>query len=151
MTQNTAMTGGCQCGAVRYSVEGAKIAYCCHCTECQKQSSSAFGISVPVFESGLKIEGPLGCWTRPTDSGSYTDCHFCERCGTRLYHSGHSRSGIVTIKGGSLDNPQTVPIIAHIWTQSRRMDLPLDDSVPHWPKQPTTDADWLELMQGQVS
>lgn len=42
-------TGGCQCGKVRFSSEGAVLAlYICHCRECQKQSASAFGMSLQV-------------------------------------------------------------------------------------------------------
>ena len=45
-------TGGCQCGAVRYAIGGAPLAlYVCHCRECQKQSASAFGISLEVAPS----------------------------------------------------------------------------------------------------
>ncbi len=44
--------GGCQCGAIRYESEGQPIAlYICHCRECQKQSASAFGISLDVNRS----------------------------------------------------------------------------------------------------
>ena len=32
-------TGGCQCGGVRY-----EVVFVCHCRECRRQSSSAFGI-----------------------------------------------------------------------------------------------------------
>ena len=43
------LAGGCQCGAIRYAItaEPGPI-YVCHCRECQKQSASAFGISVSV-------------------------------------------------------------------------------------------------------
>ena len=45
-------TGGCQCGAVRYEVTGPPIKlYVCHCTECQRQSGSAFGMSFICAES----------------------------------------------------------------------------------------------------
>ena len=45
----TTHMGGCQCGAVRYTLATDKItAYACHCLECQKQSASAFAISVPI-------------------------------------------------------------------------------------------------------
>ena len=53
----TIRTGGCQCGALRYESAGEPIAlYVCHCRECQKQSASAFGISVivPVDAFDLK-------------------------------------------------------------------------------------------------
>jgi hypothetical protein len=39
--------GGCQCGRVRYRVEGEPLTLgICHCTECQRQSGSAFGMSM---------------------------------------------------------------------------------------------------------
>jgi len=41
------LTGGCQCGAVRYAVAAEPLRlYVCHCRECQKQSGSAFGMSL---------------------------------------------------------------------------------------------------------
>src|SRR5437899_11866971 len=42
-------TGGCQCGSVRYvlTTEPIRLA-ACHCKECQRQSGSAFGMSMPV-------------------------------------------------------------------------------------------------------
>ena len=43
------LTGGCQCGAVRYEVSAEPLeVYVCHCRECRRQSASAFGISVIV-------------------------------------------------------------------------------------------------------
>ena len=40
-------TGGCQCTAVRYELIGIpKMLYACHCSDCQKQSASAFGMSL---------------------------------------------------------------------------------------------------------
>src|ERR1700730_909187 len=46
-------TGGCQCGQVRYESSGESVAlYVCHCRECQKQSASAFGMSLEVPRTG---------------------------------------------------------------------------------------------------
>ena len=66
-------TGGCQCGAVRYSIERAAILtlYCCHCRECQRQSASGFGLSMKLQPAGFHLEfGTLGVWERPTDRGT---------------------------------------------------------------------------------
>ena len=50
------LEGGCQCGAIRYRVTGAPVTfYACHCTECQKQSASAFGLSLWVGRSDLQF------------------------------------------------------------------------------------------------
>lgn len=42
-------SGGCQCGAIRYEISGPPAAvYACHCTECQKQSGSAFAMAAVI-------------------------------------------------------------------------------------------------------
>ena len=63
--------GGCQCGAVRYRITGEPIAlYVCHCRECQKQSASAFGLSLEVPRAALRLtSGTPRRWTRMSDSG----------------------------------------------------------------------------------
>ena len=37
-------TGACRCGATRYelAVDSLTAIYCCHCTDCQRWSGSAF-------------------------------------------------------------------------------------------------------------
>ena len=68
-TQTT--NGGCQCDQIRYAVSGEPIVlYRCHCTECQRQSGSAFGMSMWIKEGEFKItSGPLEKTTRTADSG----------------------------------------------------------------------------------
>jgi hypothetical protein len=65
------IVGGCQCGTVRYEITDDPVAlYVCHCRECQKQSSSAFGISVIVKRSEFRVaRGEVKVWSRATDSG----------------------------------------------------------------------------------
>lgn len=141
-------TGGCQCGAVRYSISTATLAsYACHCRECQKQSASAFGMSVPIDKSDFSIKGALGSWERSADSGAVTRCHFCVRCGSRVYHDGSSRKGMVTIKGGSLDNAADLRPAAHIWTISKQDWVVLPQGVPQWDRQPTSPEEWTEILK----
>ncbi len=140
-------SGGCQCGAVRYEIAAEKLAaYACHCRECQKQSASAFGLSVPVMLDSLTVSGATMSWRRPTDSGSHTNCHFCTRCGSRLYHAGENRPGMVTIKGGSLDDAVDLEPVAHIWTRSKQDWMILPEGVPQWETQPQTPSEWMELL-----
>ena len=93
---STARSGGCQCGAVSDSAAAQPQGYACHCLDCQKQSSSAFGISIPMDAADLSVEGPLECFIKTADSGAQTDCFFCSHCGSRIYHEGKSRPGKVT-------------------------------------------------------
>jgi hypothetical protein len=49
------LTGGCQCGVLRYVVTAEPLAlYVCHCRECQKQSASAASDKVVGIGSGLR-------------------------------------------------------------------------------------------------
>lgn len=120
-TRESPLTGGCQCGAVRYALHGAPLTlYVCHCTECRGQSASAFGISVIVNAADLAlVEGETRVWARPTDLGGHLDCHFCPVCGSRLWHIGSRDPERVSVKGGSLDTPPDLSDAMHIWTASK--------------------------------
>jgi hypothetical protein len=72
-------TGGCQCGQIRYEIRAEPLTlYVCHCQECQKQSSSAFGMSMPVPRDAVVIlQGQPKQWQRVSDSGRDVICFFC--------------------------------------------------------------------------
>jgi hypothetical protein len=109
------LTGGCQCGVVRYEVAAAPLqVYVCHCRECRRQSASAFGISVIVPAAAFVLkQGRVGTWSRPTASGGVLECMFCTACGTRIRHA-DTRQDTVSIKGGSLDEPVDLAAAFHI-------------------------------------
>ena len=126
----TIRTGGCQCGALRYESAGEPIAlYVCHCRECQKQSASAFGMSLQVPRAGLRVtRGTPKFWTRPTDSGRRLRCVFCAHCGSRVWHEREGAAETLTIKAGSLDEPVDFSTAIHIWTSRKLpgMAIPAD-------------------------
>ena len=129
--------GGCQCGAVRYACTHAPLAlYVCHCTECRRQSSSAFGISVAVSaEAFAAVVGTPRQWTRPTASGGLLDCAFCGDCGSRLWH--RPRDGAtLNIKGGTLDAAPDLSGAIHIWTRSRLPGVVIPDSAVQFACEP---------------
>jgi len=111
------LTGGCQCGAQRYRIRAAPLTlYACHCSECQAQSSSAFGMSMLVRRDDLDADwSSLRVWTRPASIGGALTCHFCPNCGSRLFHTG---GGVVSVKAGSLDDRSWLRPVGHIWTRS---------------------------------
>ncbi len=131
------LTGGCQCGACHYRVAAAPLAlYVCHCTECRRQSGSAFGISVIVAKSAVRLDqGEVAVWSRPTDAGRTLDCAFCRVCGTRLFHTNPGRATL-SIKGGSLDEPPDLAAAVHIWTGRKLPGVLIPDGAPRLDGEP---------------
>ena len=120
--------GGCQCGAVRYRFTGRPLTlYLCHCKECQKQSASAFGMSLWVRRDSFEIlSGTPKVWSRPAASGGQMVCAFCSDCGSRLFHAGGPESETISLKAGSLDDTSWLRPAGHIWTKSAQTWMPLD-------------------------
>jgi hypothetical protein len=136
-------TGGCQCGAVRFEVRRDRlIAYACHCRECQRQSASAFGISVPVRRDQFEITGRVGVWTRVTDSGVRSDCAFCAECGTRLFHAPAVGGEFVTAKGGAFGDTSDLAPVAHLWISRKLPWVILQDDIPTFDTQPGDMRAW---------
>ncbi len=131
------LTGRCQCGAAAYWVTAQPEAvYVCHCRECQRQSSSAFGISVSVPKQHFHLQrGEVRCWSRGTDSGRTLDCYFCPICGSRLWHEGAGWDKL-SVKGGTFDLPVDLSRAIHIWTSRRLPGVAIPDNVVQFPEEP---------------
>jgi hypothetical protein len=49
--------GGCQCGAIRYSIDKQpRLTFACHCTDCQSRSGSEVVFPVCAFVTKQKTE-----------------------------------------------------------------------------------------------
>jgi len=93
-------TGGCQCGAVRYRIEGPlRHASICNCRMCQKAMGN-------LFAAWAEFDAPV-TWTRgrPSLFRSSTKVQrgFCSQCGTPLTYQWGSNNPTITI--GSFDRP----------------------------------------------
>ena len=50
------LEGGCRCGQVRIRIEAPPmLTMACHCTGCQKMSSSAYSLSAAIPSSGFSV------------------------------------------------------------------------------------------------
>ena len=101
----TKVTGGCQCGAVRYEwVGGLKYASVCHCRMCQKASGQPY-----MAFTGGKLEHLR--WTRGQPaifkSSEHGERGFCSACGTPLTYRMTS-TGRISVTMASLDNPEAI-------------------------------------------
>ncbi|MCG7391434.1 GFA family protein [Microvirga sp. ACRRW] len=100
-----AMTGGCQCGAVRYALMSEPThASICHCRMCQKAFGNYFSALTGVPRKDL-------IWTKGQPgnfrSSEAVERGFCRDCGTPLTYNALETDRI-TISIGSLDEPGRV-------------------------------------------
>ncbi|MBM3502610.1 MAG: GFA family protein [Alphaproteobacteria bacterium] len=130
--------GGCQCGRVRYEIRGEPLAvYACHCRECQRQSASAFGLSMPVHRKDVVMSGAAPKrFIRQAKSGRTVTGAFCETCGTRLFHEPSGEADTVNIKPGTLDDPSWIEPVAHVWLRSRQPWVVVPEGVLRYDEQP---------------
>ena len=96
------LSGGCQCGAARYSVEGdPQHVALCHCNDCRKSAGAPMVSWAAFAEEQFTLE--QGELTTFNSSGSALRS-FCPKCGTGIaYRNTEYLPGIVDIQSASLD------------------------------------------------
>ncbi len=143
--------GGCQCGAVRYRLTGRPVVfYLCHCTECQRHTSSAFGESLRLRSDDVEITGEVATTWRIAESGRKRYGHFCPSCGVRLVH-GSDGGAEVNMKAGTLDDTSWLAPAGHIWTRSAQRFMRFGEGELVYERQPedgyeTLKARWREMI-----
>lgn len=114
------LTGGCLCGAVRYSSEGRPLAtIVCHCEHCQRSTGSAFSIVVAVRRKTLHVDGELAAVeTVATDTGEDRQRQFCPRCGSPILSLAAELPGLALLKAGTLDDRSWLSPTVEGWRES---------------------------------
>lgn len=110
------ITGGCQCGAVRYSTTERPKPEFCHCRMCQRATGGVFAALGSVPKASLR-------WTRgePSyfESSTVAKRGFCPQCGTPLTFA-YNLSEHMDVTLGSLDDPEQVgPDLVQFAVESR--------------------------------
>ena len=133
------LTGGCQCGDIRYEVIGTpQQLVVCHCADCQRQSGSAFGMTLVVNEADFRLtQGELNTFASKSDAGRAKLGAFCPACGTRIYHKPEWRKGTVSVKPGTLDDTSILKPDIHIWTDSKQPWITIPEDVEAHEKYPS--------------
>lgn len=122
------LSGGCNCGQVRYELDGEPIRVgLCHCETCRKGSGSAFSFFGIWPMASAKISGELGCWQSRAGGE-----RFCPRCGSPLFCWAEG-SDAIEIKLGTLDGGPSALLPAYeLWTIRREPWLKrLQDAEQH--------------------
>lgn len=131
------LSGGCNCGRVRYELDGEPIRVgICHCETCRKDSGSAFAYFAIWHRANATLTGELACW-RSRAGGE----RFCPKCGSSLF-SWAEGSDEIEIKLGTLDDPPGALTPAYeLWTFRREQWLaPLKGADQHTRDRPDSSA-----------
>jgi hypothetical protein len=135
------LTGGCLCGAIRYEIAQPPITvYTCHCTDCQRITSSAFSIGMVVPAEAVRLLGATRTVENMADSGRIKRRLICPNCG--IWIGGNPRAGdqvpgmVRVIRAGTLDDTSWVRPTIHFWTRSRQPWIVLPDGDQQFDTQP---------------
>jgi hypothetical protein len=113
------LLGGCLCGAVRYSLNGAPLlVHVCHCHDCQSVSGSAYSLTVLVTTAALALTGPLETFTRTTASGREVRNTACSKCRAGLTSNDVARPNYTGLRAGTLDDANWAVPIAQTFVRS---------------------------------
>ena len=115
-----AITGGCLCGKVRFTIEAdAPIAArVCWCRVCQYVGAGS-GTANAVFpKDKTEVTGALASYDNIAESGNHMRRSFCPSCGTPLFSEAAERPQALVVRIGALDEPADVRPQMTIWTRS---------------------------------
>jgi hypothetical protein len=125
------LTGGCLCGAVRWTATGApKVVHHCHCSMCRRWTGGAFATLVWLDSSHVQWTGAAPVRYRSSPIAVRTHCACC---GTPLALAYDAR-GDIALAIGALDHPDVVTPSHHYGVEGR---LPWADIGCDLPGKPT--------------
>jgi hypothetical protein len=113
------LTGGCQCGRIRYAVDAdVTEASLCHCRMCQRWTGGVAAALVSVQRAAVT-------WSREPDryrSSPIAWRGFCSACGTPLTFAFAQGSDEIELTVGSFDDPYRVRPTRHFGLESAHRD-----------------------------
>ena len=114
-----AITGGCRCGSVRYSIDAQPVAArYCWCRDCQYIGAGSGTVNVFFPSEALTVEGRLTAYQSSAASGNAMHRQFCPKCGTPLFTQSEARQQVIGIRAGTLDDPEVGKPSKTIWISS---------------------------------
>jgi hypothetical protein len=130
------LNGKCGCGAVSYTMKTRPIVvHCCHCTDCQRLTGSAFVLNAILEADQFECDGPVQKATFPTPSGKGQTVTRCAECGVAVFSSYLVREGKLRyIRVGTLDDPAACPPDVHIFTSTKLPWVELGTQIPAFEK-----------------
>lgn len=129
------ITGGCLCGAIRYSVsQPLDRIIACHCTHCQKASGAGASHNALLPSSALTFTaGKPKLYADTAQSGNIINRYFCGDCGSPIYGQRAKLPEMMVLRVGTLDAPLDMKVVMNIWTGSARPWMHIDPASERHP------------------
>ncbi|MDX3928240.1 MAG: GFA family protein [Shinella sp.] len=111
------ITGGCRCGRVRLRISKAPLlTMACHCTGCQRMSSSAYSLSAAIPAEGFEVtEG------EPVIGGLHgaSRHYFCPHCMSWMFTKPEGMDWFVNLRPTMLDDTTWFSPFIETWTSEK--------------------------------
>jgi hypothetical protein len=123
------ITGGCQCGAVRYAMHVGQVEkpHVCHCRMCQKATGGVFAALAGCAKDKLE-------WTsgKPAffASSNLASRGYCKDCGTPLSFTYNTPEARIYVTIGSLDDPELAAIEVQYGVEAKLSWVEFCEDVP---------------------
>ena len=101
---NDPHTGGCRCGAIRFSVndEPEHVSYC-HCADCRKATGAAFSCWVGFNDEQVRWSSEPSFYA----SSEGVRRGYCAKCGTPLTYASDKWPGETHFLIGVMEKPES--------------------------------------------
>ncbi len=126
------LAGGCFCGALRYRVTGEPVVVChCHCLHCRRISGAPFVTWVEVRRRDFAFTKGKPARFQSRRGVTRT---FCSKCGTPVTYRRGAAPPTVDVTACSLDRPESLRILDHVFFDRRLPWIRLADGLPDHPR-----------------
>ncbi len=129
------LTGGCNCGAVRFEVtEPLDGAAYCHCTRCQRRTGTAASASGRARPGSVRVVSGaehIAAWEPADGFGK----EFCRLCGSALFARNPATGEVAGVRLGAIDgDPQVRPDARQYTAYAAPWEPIPDDGLPRYPE-----------------
>ena len=139
------LTGGCDCGLVRYRMETRPLfVHCCHCRWCQRETGASFALNALIEADRVTLLGnEPELVDTPSQSGKGQKIARCPSCRIAVW-SNYAGAGpaLRFVRVGTLDEPDHLPPDIHIFTASKQPWVVLPEGTPAVPEYYSSKQYW---------
>ena len=134
------ISGKCLCGTVQYTSDVTEPVFTiiCHCNDCQRQTGTAFSMTVGVPKQSLvfKNEDHLKEYVGEAATGKKVQRKFCKDCGSPIISEIEVMPDLYMIKAGTLDDKSWLKPTHQFWCSSKHPWLELSDELEKHDRNP---------------